>query len=173
MLSLQPDWRGEAPKSGKIRVTAQAGADQAPADPAADRSRLLSFIRPDQTERLARMNAALCEAARIDPGVERADAADFLDRRTSNPHPGAVHMVFNTVAWQYFPRPVHDRATAILEKAGAMANWGAPLAHVAMESDGTGSGASLRLTLWPDGTCHEVGRADFHGRWIDWRPPSL
>jgi len=36
-----------------------------------------------------------------------------------------------------------------------------------MEAD-KGAGASVRLTIWPGGTPHEIARADFHGRWVHW-----
>jgi hypothetical protein len=30
----------------------------------------------------------------------------------------------------------------------------------------------LTLQLWPGGQLHDVGRADFHGRWISWLHPT-
>jgi hypothetical protein len=38
-----------------------------------------------------------------------------------------------------------------------------------MEADG-GRGAALRLTTWPGGRTEALGRVDFHGRWLRWRP---
>jgi hypothetical protein len=29
-------------------------------------------------------------------------------------------------------------------------------------------GAVLALTLWPDGEERVLGRADYHGRWLEW-----
>ncbi len=29
-------------------------------------------------------------------------------------------------------------------------------------------GAALSLRLWPGNETHNIGRADFHGRWIRW-----
>jgi hypothetical protein len=37
-----------------------------------------------------------------------------------------------------------------------------------MEADGQRDGAALALQLWPPGKKHQIGRADFHGRWIRW-----
>ncbi|MEP4441965.1 MAG: DUF2332 family protein [Hyphomicrobiales bacterium] len=28
--------------------------------------------------------------------------------------------------------------------------------------------AGVRLRLWPEGSDEELGRADFHGRWVRW-----
>ena len=58
-----------------------------------------------------------------------------------------------------------------LQEAGRNASPEQPLAHFSMEGDG-GDGAALRLRLWTGGAAREwaLGRADFHGRWIDWTP---
>ena len=57
------------------------------------------------------------------------------------------------------------------EAAGAQATPNRPLAWLSMETDGdtTGKvGAALTLRLWPGDITLELGRADFHGRWINW-----
>lgn len=33
--------------------------------------------------------------------------------------------------------------------------------------------AALTLRLWPGDLRFELGRADFHGRWIDWKTLAL
>ncbi|MCU9848913.1 DUF2332 family protein [Defluviimonas sp. WL0024] len=171
-VRLSPDWRGALPEDVLLHVAGRAGADLAPPDPVTERTRLLSFIWPDQPARLERMRAALEEAARLRLRVERADAIDFLERRLATPVEGRLHMVFHTVAWQYFPKAARARGTALLAAAGRSSSSEAPLALVAMEADGRAPGAGLSMTLWPGGQRHYVGRADFHGRWIDWRPPE-
>ena len=42
-----------------------------------------------------------------------------------------------------------------------------------MEADGLSPGAALTLTLWPGGETIPLGRADFHGRWVDWTAPVI
>ncbi|MCB2111018.1 MAG: DUF2332 family protein [Defluviimonas sp.] len=171
-LTLAPDWSGPPPEPVALRVLERRGADLAPPDPVADRLRLLSFLWPDQPERMARMRAALAEAARHPVAVERGDAVAFLARRLGRAHAGALHLVYHTVAWQYFPTAGQVRGEAILQAAGRAATPRAPLARLAMEADGSGPGAGIGLQLWPDGRIWQFGRIDFHGRWIDWRPPS-
>ena len=46
------------------------------------------------------------------------------------------------------------------------------LARFSMEADGDGPGAAMTLDLWPGGRRLSFGRIDFHGRWIDWQPPT-
>ena len=77
-------------------------------------------------------------------------------------------MVYHTIAWQYFPPETQARCRAALAAAGAQATSDAPLAHVGMEADGTKGSAALTVTLWPGDETRQLGRVDFHGRWIAW-----
>lgn len=171
VLTLRPDWTGPLPDRCQPRVTDRAGADINPLDPVADRLRLLSYIWADQADRLARTEAALTEAERLRPRVERTDAVDWLARRLATSRPGHLHLVYHTIAWQYFPAETQAMGRARLAEAGARATPNAPFAHLEMEADGQTPGAGLALTLWPGGVRKPLGRADFHGRWVDWQPP--
>lgn len=64
------------------------------------------------------------------------------------------------------------RIETALAAAGARATAAAPLAWLRLEGDGTEPGAALTLTLWPGGATRLLARADYHGRWIDWRGPA-
>jgi hypothetical protein len=164
---LLPDWRGEAPVARPIRVAARAGVDLNPLDPAdrASRLRLLAYLWPDQPDRLRLTEAAIGLA---DTVPARGDAAEWLEKRLTQRWPGHVHMVYHTIAWQYFPPETQARCHAALAAAGAQATSDAPLAHVGMEADGTKGSAALSVTLWPGGEMRQLGRVDFHGRWIAW-----
>ncbi len=166
-VQLAPEWRGPSPQPHPLRVTDRAGVDLNPLDPhlPADRLRLLAYLWPDQPERLHLTEAAIAMAG---PRPDRGDAADWLEARLAIPRPGQVHMVYHTIAWQYFPRGTQARCRAALESAGARATAEAPLAHVAMEADGTSGSAALSATLWPGGERRDLARVDFHGRWIAW-----
>ena len=143
------------------------GVDLNPLDPDGDHLRLLSYIWPDQPDRLSRTRTALDLARDLRPNVDRADAGEWLDTRLASPTKGALHLVFHTVAWQYFPPATQARALAAMMAAG----HSVPIALLAMEADGKAPGAALTLTLWPGGKTITLGRADFHGRWIDWLAP--
>ena len=99
----------------------------------------------------------------------RGDAADWLEKRLTQRWPGHVHMVYHTIAWQYFPPETKARCRAALLAAGAQATSDAPLAHVAMEADGAKGSAALTVALWPGGVERTLARVDFHGRWIAWQ----
>ncbi|CAM3015419.1 hypothetical protein SAMN04488021_10878 [Paracoccus aminovorans] len=169
-LRLRPIWRGSPPPPAALPVGAARGVDLHPLDPARDGFRLMAYVWADQQDRLARLRAALAIAAAHPPQVDRADAADWLEARLAEPAPHG-RLVYHTVAAQYFPSATRARIETALNRAGAQVDAARPLAHLAMENDG-GDGAGLRLRLW-DGTrprAWDLGRADFHARWIDWRP---
>lgn len=166
-LTLAPDWTGPLPSAARPRIIDRRGVDLNPLDPDKDSLRLLAYLWPDQPERIARTRAALDLAQRARPPVDRGDAAAWLETRLQPPRPDALHLVFHTVAWQYFPPATEARALAAMARAGRHA----PVARLSMEADGAEPGAALTLTLWPDGRTIPLGRADFHGRRVDWQAP--
>ncbi len=166
-VTLTPEWDGPSPPTGPIAVAGRAGVDLNPLDPTdPDQAlRLLAYLWPDQPHRAALTRAAIA-IARTRP--DQGDAAGWLEARLADPRPGAVHMVYHTIAWQYFPTETADRCRAALAAAGARATHDAPLAHLEMEADGGKEGAALRVRVWPSGRETLLARVDFHGRWIRW-----
>lgn len=167
-IRLQPEWQGELPPAAPFAIAGRAGVDLNLLDPAEDRLRLLAYLWPDQPDRLIRTRVALDEAAGLRPPLARGDAAVWLEQRLAVQMPGKVHVVFHTVAWQYFPPQTQLRCRDALAAAGARASEEAPLAHLSMEADGSADGAALRLRLWPGAGAVTLGRACFHGRWVRW-----
>lgn len=168
-LTLIPDWTGPLPPATRPVVTQCAGVDLNPLDPSdvADALRLQAYLWPDQPERLTLTKAAI-EAATT--RVAKDDAIDWLKTRMDH-RPGTLHMIYSTVAWQYFPQAKQDEGTKLIEVAGATATADSPLAWFGMENDGGKKGAALTLRLWPGDETIHLGRADFHGRWVDWTAP--
>lgn len=76
---------------------------------------------------------------------------------------GHLHLIYHTIAWQYFPDASQTRGTALIEAAGEQATAQAPLAWLRMENDGGDDGAALTLRLWPGDQHITLGRVDFHG----------
>lgn len=172
-LTLAPDWSGPLPPPGAPQVIARTGVDLAPLDPVADRLRLLAYLWADQPQRMTLTRAALDLATTLKPQVDRADAGDWLDRRLATLQDGTLHLVYHTIAWQYFPPATRAKALAAFDRAGASATPASPLARLQMEGDGTTPGAAITLTLWPGGQVIPLGRVDFHGRWVDWQATLL
>lgn len=168
-LTLQPEWTGPLPPTASPQVVARAGVDLNPLDPTADALRLQAYLWPDQPGRLALTRAAITAAK---TPVDKADAIDWLAPRLAH-QPRQLHLIYSTVAWQYFPSDKQAEGTALIEAAGQTATPDTPLAWFGMENDGGARGAALTLRLWPRDLTVMLGRADFHGRWIDWQMAPL
>jgi hypothetical protein len=172
---LAPDWRGPPPPDVPLRIVARRGVDLTPLSPVTDALRLRACLWPDQPARRARLEAALAIARDDPPRVEAGDAGEWLAAQLARPAPeGVVRVVFHSIAAQYFPPETRARVARALAGAGAVATPRAPLAHIAMEADGTPGSAALTLQLWPgDEGPRLIARTGFHGERIDWRgwPP--
>ncbi|MEO0379551.1 MAG: DUF2332 family protein [Pseudomonadota bacterium] len=170
VLTLQPDWTGGPLPKAYPQVVDRLGVDLNPLNPKdpSDLLRLTAYLWPDQPHRLALTRAA-ADASNVQ--VEKDDAINWLAARLDAVPQGHLHIIQHTVAWQYFPQDAQARGTALIEAAGARATAETPLAWMQMETDGdtTGAvGAALTLRLWPGDLTLSLGRADFHGRWINW-----
>lgn len=164
VLTLTPDWTGAMPPATAPRVVERRGVDLNPVDPVADSLRLRAYLWPDQPQRLTLTDAAL---ALPHVPVDKGDAIDWLATRL--PHiPRQTHLIYTTIAWQYFPADKQTEGHAMIEAAGALATPDSPLAFVQMENDGGKNGAALTVRIWPGDIRLSLGRVDFHGRWIDW-----
>lgn len=165
-----PEWTGAPPPAANPVIAERAGVDLNPLDPnfGDHLLRLTAYLWPDQPDRLI-MTRAAASVATTTP--VKGDAIEWLAPRLAGAPQGHLHLIQHTVAWQYFPLNTQTRGRALIEAAGAQATPNRPLAWLAMETDGdtTGKvGAALTLRLWPGDITLELGRADFHGRWINW-----
>ncbi|MEQ8267585.1 MAG: DUF2332 family protein [Parvibaculum sp.] len=172
-VTIAARWEGAVPPlDAKLQVTARKGCDLNPLDAgdAAARERLLAYIWPDQTARLARIEAALAVAARKGVNVEKADAAEWVERHFGGAErKGEVRLLMHTIVWQYLPKETQARIRAAMESAGARATAAAPVAWLSVEADRKdAASAGIRLRMWPGSSDEELGRADFHGRWARW-----
>ncbi|NBC95021.1 MAG: DUF2332 family protein, partial [Deinococcus-Thermus bacterium] len=152
-------------------IAARSGCDRRPiaVTESEQRLQLMSYLWPDQPERLARTEAALAIARADPPALAAADAVDWLALRLAPRMAGHVHVIAHTIVWQYLPVEARAAGDRLIAEAGARADAEAPLARLAMEHDGDPDGAALTLDLWPDGGRQCLGRVDFHGRWIVWK----
>ena len=163
-LTLTPDWTGPLPPLVMPQVTAQAGVDLNPLDLNKDALRVQAYLWPDQPHRIELTQAAIAAA---DTPVVQSDAIDWLAGQLTHKK-GQLHLIYSTVAWQYFPADKQAEGTAMIEAAGAIATDDSPLAWFGMENDGGTPGAAMTLRLWPGDLQIDQGRVDFHGRWVNW-----
>lgn len=173
-VTIDCEWRGPDPAlPARLEVAERLGCDLLPVD-ARDpvgRARMLAYIWPDQTARVARAEAALNLAAREGVEVEAADAAQFAARQLRLGAPGRALVLMHSIFWQYLPAPTAAAIRATVAEAAQAATVASPFAWLRMEAEaGEKRGAMVRLSLWPHGVVDEpIAVADFHGRWLEWR----
>ena len=166
-------WRGAAPSVGaQLHVLERVGCDRSPIDPASDDGALTltSYVWPDQAERLERLRGALAIAREIPVRVVSADAGEFLAALA--PAEDTWTVVWHSVMWMYLEEAERRAVLMHLERAGADAADGAPLAHVAFEAPAltadSGIGFEIRVRTWPGGDGRVLGHAPAHGVPVDW-----
>lgn len=170
-VQLYPEWRGTLPPRHIMRIIDRAGCDLRPLAPDnfSDNLRLRAYLWADQPERMRRTEGAIALLKYMAiPPVRRMDALDFLRARLGQPRMHAWHVVYHTIVWQYLSPAAQRAGTALMHDAGTRATSKAPLAWLRVEGDGDTESAAITLTTWPSGKTRMVGRADFHGRWVDW-----
>ena len=171
-VKIAPVWNGPSPTAAPIEVVARAGVDLNPldmTDPAVA-SRMLAYIWPDQTERVARAEAAIRLAQVYPPLVEKGDGAEWLAARLNMPQAeGVTRVIYHSIALQYFPEVGRRSVTAAIEAAGARATRSKPLAWLSMEFPSEVIAADLTLRCWPgDGETKLLAHTHPHGAHINW-----
>jgi hypothetical protein len=145
-------------------VVERAGCDPNPLDPTTDdgRKTLLSYVWPDQAERLALVRAACDVAGRVPVAIDRANGADWVAERLAARVPGIATVVYHSIVIQYLDDASRDRLLATIADAGRHASARSPLAWLRMEPGG--EQAEVWLTTWPGGEERLIATAGFHGR---------
>jgi len=171
-IRLAPEWRGPSPPEVPVTIVSAQGSDIAPIDltDPAQAERLKSYAWPELPARLARIDATVTMARRDPPPLERAEAADWVERRLAAPQAsGVTRVLFHTIMWQYLPAESRDRIERAMEQAGQGATVDRPLAWVAFETSRQSFRHEIRARFWPGGESWTLlGSAQAHGAWIEW-----
>jgi hypothetical protein len=159
---------GRPPVDHSVHVAGRRGCDPNPVDPASPDGRLtlLSFVWPDQLDRLAVLRGALDVAEDVPVTVDRADGEAWIGDRLAEPAPGATTVVFHSVVMPYLSHEGRMSFESVVADAGARASDEAPLAWLRMEPGG--EQAELRLTTWPGGEERLLAACGFQGRPVHW-----
>jgi hypothetical protein len=169
-VMLTPDWNGAAPDGGEPVIHSRQGCDRNPMDVSDPDQfeRLISYVWPDQFDRLVRIEAA-CEIAQKYPlQIDKMDAADWVEEMFSAPaEKGVVRVLYHSIAFQYFPDDSKNRITKCMTLAGDLATEETPVAWLAYELGEAGRPA-LTLRLWPGGDEQSLAMGDAHCRDIEW-----
>lgn len=146
-----------------VEVHSRRGCDTAPIDAATVEGRLtlLTYVWPDQVERIARMQAALEIAAEQPVKIDREAAAPWTRRMLAERSPGQATVIYHSIVSQYLSDEERAMLFEGIREAGDRATADAPLAWVRMEP--VDDRANLELTLWPGGEDRHLARVGYHG----------
>jgi hypothetical protein len=149
-------------------IVARAGCDLHPLDVTSERDclELRSFVWPDQSERFARLDAAIEVASRVPVEIERADFLQWIPRRVL-PRENAVTVVMHSVVTEHLQESVREAMRVAIETACAAATNAAPMAWLRMEPD-AGIRYETRVTLYPSCEERTIARCNGHAQAIEW-----
>ncbi len=171
-MQIKPEWRGPTPPDAEVNIVAIRGCDQAPVDLSDPEAalRLKSYVWPEATARMGRIEAAIQLASELVPDLVKQDAGDFVAEMMERPQEeGVTRILSHSIVWQYIPEATRDEIEAAMEKAGAEAAADRPLAWVALETNRATFRHELKVRYWPGGE-EEVllGCGHPHGAWAEW-----
>ncbi|WP_157132658.1 DUF2332 domain-containing protein [Novosphingobium nitrogenifigens] len=171
-MQIAPEWKGPPPPSARIDIVGIRGCDRAPVDLAdpAQALRLKSYVWPEMTERMARIDAAIALARMQRPRLDRAEACDWVGARLASPQPAdTTRVFFHSIVWQYLPEATREQITRGIEAMGVQATTSRRLAWIRLETNRQTFRHELSVRFWPgDGEALVLGTAHAHGAWVEW-----
>ena len=164
-VKLVFELEGRAPGDlpATVEIASREGCDATPIDPTTEKGQLtlLTYVWPDQPERIARMRAALEVARAVPARVDRELAAAWAERMLAGAVPGQATVIYHSIMSQYLSDEERSTLFECIEEAGRRATSQAPLAWLRMEP--ADDRADVHLTLWPGGETRRIARAGYHG----------
>jgi hypothetical protein len=155
----------------ELLVAERCGCDVAPIDARSPDGRLtlMSYIWADETERIARMRAALAVAEEKPPVVYEESADTWLPRILRSSSGNSVRLVWQSVMAQYLTSEVRSAVTDRIDEAGASADEQYPLVHARMEpAVQPVPSFQVVVSRWPGGTETTLAQAGDHGPPVRW-----
>lgn len=164
-VRLEFELEGKQPPTppATVEIASRRGCDASPIDPTTEEGQLtlLTYIWPDQTERIERMRAALEVAGEVPVSIDHEPAAAWTQRMLAENAPGQATVIYHSIMSQYLSDEERAELFTRIERAGAQATAEAPLAWLRMEP--ADDRADVDLTLWPGGETRHLARAGYHG----------
>lgn len=146
------------------------GVDISPIDVTTESgvNRLLSFVWPDQHERLHRLRLAIDLTRQAPHTIDQASVDAWLPTQLSTFRARPV-VVFHSIVWQYLGIDVQNSLRNTLHAFGDSSTPDAPLIWARMEP--AGRVADIQVTIWNGSQIVEewnLGTIGYHGQPLRW-----
>ncbi len=171
-VTIDDAWRGQLPRAAALRIVERQGYDIAPLDATGRDGELtlLSYVWPDQPERLDRLRGAISIARRVPASLQRRNAVDAVaGLRVAD---GALTVLWHSIMWQYLSADEQAAVRAGIEALGARARADAPFAHLMLEPQRRTPDAPVEFTVrarcWPGGDDALLAVCSPHGPPVNW-----
>jgi hypothetical protein len=170
-VKLERRYEGRRPpfEPAEVEIVERRGCDARPVDPSTEEGRLtlLSYVWPDQAERVELLRRALELAPTLPAPVDEAPAAEWLEHALAKPAPkGVATVVVHSVFWHYLDQDEQARIRAALDETGRRATRETPFAWLRMDAERELT--RVDATRWPGGESRLLARAGYHGRPVRW-----
>jgi hypothetical protein len=171
-VTIDDAWRGDLPPTAELSIVERHGYDIAPLDAtgAEGELTLLSYVWPDQSERLDRLHGAISIARRVPATLHRRNATEAvagLDLAD-----GTLTVLWHSIMWQYLSLPEQSTISADIDALGARATAAAPFAHLTLEPHRRTPEAEVEFVVgarcWPGGDDRLLAACSPHGPPVIW-----
>jgi hypothetical protein len=151
-----------------IDIVDRRGCDPSPVDVTSDSGRitLLSYVWPDQMDRIRRLEAAIEIARTVPCIIEEMHGAEWLEAHLKDSVVDAATVVFQSVVWQYISESEQQRIITIIEEAGKRASKVAPIAWLTMEA--IHNTFEIRLRIYPGFEEQIIATSSAHTPSVHW-----
>jgi len=170
VLAIAPDVCGDQPDLAEIiNVRDVSGCDLNPIDVTTDEGAyaIMSYVWPDQSVRLNRLQSALNIARKVQPNVSQESAEAFLKRKLADRREGACLVVFSSIFWQFASAQVRSSIQESLATYGGRASTKNPIVWVQIEGRGKDSAlVDSKIKYWPMEETFMLAESDFHANWV-------
>jgi hypothetical protein len=150
-------------------VIERRGCDLHPFDvnKVSDTQRLLSYVWPDQIERLERLRSAIEIAREYPVHVDHDDAVIWARERIATREETAA-VLMHAVMMEHVAANDRESLLETIEELGDASRTAAPFAWLRMEAGGQGR-YETNVTLWPGKRTIAVAISDGHAQNLQWR----
>ena len=171
-MRIAPEWNGSPPPATSPDIISIRGCDVGPIDLSDPESalRLKSYVWPEASARMGRIDAAVQLASEKPPEVAHLDAAAFVQEALAKPQEqGVTRVLFHSIVWQYIPDDQQQAVQAAMAAAASSATEDRPLAWISLETNRETFRHELHVRYWPgDGEPALLACAHPHGAWVEW-----